>query len=217
MTDSQLEELGPIDYIVIEWPGRQPTGEAAPLILDLHDRGIIRILDVAFMVKDEDGNAAGVSIEDLGVAEFNEFDGASSGLLGDEDLERALAKMRANLADGGLLLFDVNSKGTYAEGSWAGGSRTVERNGRSWTWHGIGELEDAPSVFETRIEGDGIDQIIHKERFRPEAEVLAAMTSAGLDCLAALGMQEIDDKVVLSDPPDEDRDYKVIYIGAKAK
>ena len=83
MTDSQLEELGPIDYMVIEWPGRQPTGEAAPLILDLHDRGIIRIMDVAFMVKDEDGNAAGVSLDEFGVEEFSDFEGASSGLLGD--------------------------------------------------------------------------------------------------------------------------------------
>jgi hypothetical protein len=89
MTDAQLEELGPIDYIVIEWPGRQPTGEAAPLILDLHDRGIIRILDVAFMIKDEDGNAASVSLEDFGANEFSEFEGASSGLLGDEDLDEA--------------------------------------------------------------------------------------------------------------------------------
>jgi len=89
MTDAQLEELGPIDYIVIEWPGRQPTGEAAPLILDLHDRGIIRILDVAFMVKDEAGNAAGISLEDFGADEFSDFEGASSGLLGDEDLDEA--------------------------------------------------------------------------------------------------------------------------------
>ena len=54
MSLDQLEEMGPIDYIVIEWPGRQPTGEAAPLIVDLVDRGIIRVLDIAFMVKGED-------------------------------------------------------------------------------------------------------------------------------------------------------------------
>lgn len=89
MTDEQLEEVGPIDYIVIEWPGRQPTGEAAPLILDAHDRGIIRILDVAFMVKDEDGNVAAISLEDLGSDEFSDFEGASSGLLGDDDLQEA--------------------------------------------------------------------------------------------------------------------------------
>lgn len=136
-------------------------------------------------------------------------------LLGDEDLEQALARMRANLADDGLLLFDVNSKGTYDSGAWSGGSHVVEHKGRSWTWLGIGEVEGETSVFETRIEGDDVESIVHRERYRSEPEVREAMSAAGLDCLAALGMQEIDDKVVLSDPPDESRDYKVIYIGAK--
>lgn len=138
-------------------------------------------------------------------------------LLGDEDLEQALARMRANLADDGLLLFDVNSKGTYDSGAWSGGSHVVEYQGRSWTWLGIGEVEGEPSVFETRIEGDDIDTVVHRERYRSEPEVREAMSSAGLDCLAALGMQEIDNKIVLSDPPDESRDYKVIYIGARAR
>ena len=39
MTDELLEEMGPIDYIVLEWPGRQPKGDVAPLIIDLVDRG----------------------------------------------------------------------------------------------------------------------------------------------------------------------------------
>ena len=178
------------------------------------------MLEVA---REEGGDQVQLDVVDMReLPVFGEFElvlsmnDAVNYLLGEDDLERALANMRANLADDGLLLFDVNSRGTYEGGSWAGGSRTVERNGRSWTWHGIGEVEGAPSVFETRIDGDDIDQIIHCERFRPEAEVLATMTSAGLDCLAALGMQEIDDKIVLSDPPNEDRDYKVIYIGRKS-
>jgi hypothetical protein len=134
-------------------------------------------------------------------------------LLGDDDLRNALAKMGANLADDGLLLFDVNSKGTYDSGAWSGDPLTVEHEGRSWTWHGIGEVEDEPSVYETRIEGDDIEPIVHRERFRSEAEVREAVAAAGLDCLASLGMQEIDEKVVLTAPPDESRDYKVVYIG----
>ena len=91
MTAPSLEEMGPIDYIVLEWPGRQPKGEVAPLILDLHDRGVIRIMDIALMVKGEDGSVAAV---DLGSANgesggFSDFDGASSGLLGQDDLEEA--------------------------------------------------------------------------------------------------------------------------------
>ena len=77
-----LLEMGPIDYIVLEWPGRQPDGSVAPLILDLVDRGLIRILDVAFLGKDEDGSAYAVDIADIDAAEaFGVFDGASSGLL----------------------------------------------------------------------------------------------------------------------------------------
>ena len=89
----EIDEMGPIDYIVLEWPGRQPNGEVAPLIVELADRGVIRILDVAFMVKDADGNAAGVSLEDFGVDDFNHFEGASSGLLGDDDLQEAAAAL----------------------------------------------------------------------------------------------------------------------------
>src|SRR6185436_14686480 len=85
-----LLEMGPIDYIVIEWPGRQPDGSVAPLILDLVDRGLIRILDVAFLGKDENGDAYAVDIADIDAADaFGVFDGASSGLLREEDLAEA--------------------------------------------------------------------------------------------------------------------------------
>jgi hypothetical protein len=85
-----LLEMGPIDYIVLEWPGRQPDGSVAPLILDLVDRGLIRILDVAFLGKDENGDAYAVDIADIDAADaFGVFDGASSGLLREEDLAEA--------------------------------------------------------------------------------------------------------------------------------
>ena len=71
--------MEPIDYVVLEWPGKQPDGAAAPLIIELVDRGIIRILDVAFMAKDENGVAFEL---DLGSLEaYGAFAGASSGLL----------------------------------------------------------------------------------------------------------------------------------------
>ena len=89
MADDPLDEMGPIDYIVLEWPGQQPTGEAAPLIIDLADRGIIRILDVAFMVKGEDGSVAALDAASLDGAGFSEFDGASTGLMDQADLEEA--------------------------------------------------------------------------------------------------------------------------------
>ena len=88
MTDEQLQEMGPIDYVVIEWPGRQPEGEAAPLLMDLVERGVIRVLDIAFIAKDEDGTVDSAEMSDFGDA-FAEFEGASSGLLGEDDLQEA--------------------------------------------------------------------------------------------------------------------------------
>lgn len=83
--------MGPIDYLIVEWPGRQPTGEAVPHLIDLVDRGLIRILDLAFIAKSEDGSVAALEIADLGdeIDAFAAFEGASSGLLGDDDVAEA--------------------------------------------------------------------------------------------------------------------------------
>jgi hypothetical protein len=85
---ARMEEMGPIDYVILEWPGEQPTGTVAPLIVDLVDRGIIRVLDVAFLGKDENGSVFAIDVPDLDDA-FAAFVGASSGLLRPEDLEEA--------------------------------------------------------------------------------------------------------------------------------
>jgi hypothetical protein len=92
MSDEQLDEMGPIDYVVLEWPGEQPHGDVAPLILDLVDRGIIRLLDIAFLVKDQDGSAATISLDDLAPG-FSDFAGASSGLLAQDDLDDAASAL----------------------------------------------------------------------------------------------------------------------------
>jgi len=88
---ADIEELGPIDYLVVEWPGKQPTGEAAPHLIDLVDRGLIRIIDLAFIVKTEDGAIEGLEISSFGPAaqELLAFEGASSGLLSEEDFAEA--------------------------------------------------------------------------------------------------------------------------------
>jgi len=87
------EELGPIDIVVIGYPADAPmTGEAAGLMMDLVERGIIRVLDVLFVMEGEDGKFSGFEATDLdekGVGDFKVFEGASSGLLGDEDVATA--------------------------------------------------------------------------------------------------------------------------------
>ena len=86
-------ELGPIDIVVIAYPADAPmTGEAAPLLVELVERGIIRVLDVLFVTKNEDGTFSGFDATDLsekGVGDFEVFEGASSGLLGDDDAAQA--------------------------------------------------------------------------------------------------------------------------------
>ena len=90
MTDESVLEMGPIDYIVLEWPGRQPKGDAVPLIIDLVERGIIRVLDIALMVKGDDGSVAAVDLGDLDEdSGFGVFDGATTGLITQADLEEA--------------------------------------------------------------------------------------------------------------------------------
>ena len=96
VSEEQLEELRPIDYVVLEWPGELPSaGEVQPLLLDLVDRGIIRILDIAFLTKAADGSVSALEVGELKqvAAAFAEFEGASSGLLGFDDLEEAAAAL----------------------------------------------------------------------------------------------------------------------------
>jgi hypothetical protein len=83
----EIEEMGPIDYLVVEWPGRQPNGEVAPHLIDLVDRGLIRILDLVLIAKGEDGSVEAIEIGEIPA--LAEFEGASSGLVDDEDLEEA--------------------------------------------------------------------------------------------------------------------------------
>jgi hypothetical protein len=91
MGDSELDELGPIDYVVLEWEHGGLQGDAADMILDLVDRGTIRVLDVAFVAKEEDGSITAMELTDLGDASdrFSAFEGASSGLLDEHDVQEA--------------------------------------------------------------------------------------------------------------------------------
>ena len=116
MNGDDLSEMGPIDYLLVEWPGRQPNGEVAPHLVDLVDRGLIRILDLAFIAKAEDGSVAGLEIADLGgeVAELAVFEGASSGLLSDEDIGEAGGALEPGTS-AALLVFENTWAAPFAE------------------------------------------------------------------------------------------------------
>ena len=91
--EAHNEEVGPVDIIVIGYPAGSPmTGEAADILVGLVDAGIVRILDALFVAKDEAGEVSGFEaqgLDDKNVGSFAVFDGASSGMLGDEDIASA--------------------------------------------------------------------------------------------------------------------------------
>ncbi len=60
-----MEEIGPVDYAIIAFPGNRFRGEIAPAIADLVDAGTIRIIDIAFVGKDEEGNSVAMELTEL--------------------------------------------------------------------------------------------------------------------------------------------------------
>ncbi len=89
--------LGPIDALVIGYPPGAPmTGDAVPILLDLVDRGIVRVLDALFVIKNDDGTFSGVDISDLDAdtaGDVTAFAGATTGLLGDDDVALVAAEL----------------------------------------------------------------------------------------------------------------------------
>ena len=122
--ESHNGELGPIDIVVIAFPADAPmTGDSVPLLMDLVKRRIIRVLDVRFVMKEADGTFSGFEARDLsdkGVGDFVEFEGASSGLLGDDDVQHAADAIEPGSA-AVLIVY---------ENSWAAPfAASVRRNG----------------------------------------------------------------------------------------
>ena len=126
MSGDEINEMGPIDYLIVEWPGRQPTGEALSHLIDLVDRGLIRILDLAFIAKAEDGSVAALGIADLGdeVDVFAAFEGASSGLLGDDDIAEAGNALEPGTS-AALLVFENSWAGPFAAAVRRSGGQLV--------------------------------------------------------------------------------------------
>ncbi|WP_433383917.1 DUF6325 family protein [Actinoplanes sp. CA-142083] len=92
-----LQEMGPVDYLCIEFPPGARAGDGLPHIVNLVDRGIIRVLDLRFLRKNEDGTVNELVGEQLdsGLAIFQ---GAASGMIGGDDLEEAAAVLEPGSA-----------------------------------------------------------------------------------------------------------------------
>ncbi len=101
-----VDQMGPVDYFVVGFENQRMRGEAFPLLMDLVDRGIIRILDLAFIRKDDDGKVTLLSQVDLDrmqIVDAAVFEGAASGLLRAEDLDEAAAVLEPGTSAGVLV------------------------------------------------------------------------------------------------------------------
>ena len=105
---TELAEMGPVDFMVIEFPGGRMNGEGLPLLVDLVDRGIVRLLDLVFVRKMSDGSVVRMNITGLsrdGFEDLEVFEGASSGMLDDNDIKAAASVVDAG-STAALVVFE---------------------------------------------------------------------------------------------------------------
>jgi len=102
--------IGPVEYGVIAFPGNKHKGEIAPALEELVKSGTIRILDLAFVLKDKDGNVNGVELEDAGSEVMKAFEAIThsrDGLINDNDLKEIGAALDPNSSAAVLVWEDV--------------------------------------------------------------------------------------------------------------
>nr|WP_308407683.1 DUF6325 family protein [Streptomyces sp. RKAG337] len=144
----EFNDLGPIDYLIIEFPNGDMGGEGLPLLVDLVDRGIIRIIDLSFVRKETDGSVVALTIADLdhdGVLELAVFEGAPSGLLSSEDVDEAGAVLEPGSA-AGIIVY---------ENLWAAPlASALRRSGAQMIAGGRIPLEDLVGALDAAGTGD---------------------------------------------------------------
>ena len=120
------ETMGPISYLIAEFPGNKMTGEGFPALIDLVDRGLIRILDLEFVTCREDGSVVALSLQELdtGELDLSVFEGASSGLLDQSDFDDAAKALQPG-SSAGILIFENRWATTFVDALRRGGAELV--------------------------------------------------------------------------------------------
>ena len=123
------EVMGPISYVIVQFPGNKMTGEGFPILVDLVDRGLIRILDLVFITRADDGSTAVLELNDLDRDDNVEvdlavFEGASSGLIGESDIAEAANAVEPG-SSAGVLLFENRWAASFVQALRRGGAELV--------------------------------------------------------------------------------------------
>lgn len=142
MTDTPDEELGPIDYLVVEFPAGEQrfTGAMATELAALVDAGLIQILDLLVLVKDADGAVEAFEIEDLGdLGALQALEGQLAELLAFEDVEHLAAAMEPGSA-AGVIVWENSWAAPFAVAARESGGQLVA-SGRIPTQALIAALE----------------------------------------------------------------------------
>jgi hypothetical protein len=119
--------MGPISYLIVESPGNKMTGEGLPILVDLVERGLIRILDLSFVTRDNDGSVRAIELRDFdsdGVLDVAMFEGASSGLLDDADVADAGSVIEPG-SSAGVLIFENRWATDFTQALRRGGAELV--------------------------------------------------------------------------------------------
>jgi hypothetical protein len=123
----EVDVMGPVSYLIVEFPGNKMTGEGLPVLVDLVDRGVIRILDLLFVTRDPDGSIEAVELRDLdgdGDLDLTIFEGASSGLLDESDLADASSVIEPG-SSAAILIFENRWATEFTQALRRGGAELV--------------------------------------------------------------------------------------------
>jgi uncharacterized protein DUF6325 len=118
--------IGPVEYIIVGFPGNQFNGEIAPELSKLVESGTIRILDLVFITKDANGNVEAIDFENhQDVALFAALDGEVGGFISDEDIAYAADDLEPN-ASAALLIWEDVWAAPFVEALRASGAVLIE-------------------------------------------------------------------------------------------
>ncbi|WP_411103234.1 DUF6325 family protein [Streptomyces sp. cmx-4-9] len=121
-----IEDMGPVDYVVVEFPGNRMTGEAFPLLVELVEKGIVRLLDLRFVRKDADGSITALELTALDddSSDWSVFDGVSSDMLDEDDLQEAAKALQPGNA-AAVLVYENRWAAPFARALRRSGAQMV--------------------------------------------------------------------------------------------